>query len=149
MMQWIGLFHPFTSDSMESVRIPRELGTRIAAFLQELTEPRAAEVLLNYITCIARTHQCRYGRLVEVCRWDGKWERILSGSRTWHVSGDRTGFEGRRLISVDMFLCPNDAPVLVEYFCPVFAVSSCWFGFGLHVTSFVLFGSFLLVGYLY
>ena len=48
-----------------------------------------------------------------------------------------------------MFLCPNDAPVLVEYFCPVFAVSSCWFGFGLHVTSFVLFGSFLLVGYLY
>ena len=55
-MQWIGLFHPFTSDSMESVRIPRELGTRIAAFLQELTEPRAAEVLLNYITCIEQPH---------------------------------------------------------------------------------------------
>ena len=43
MAQWVDLLHPFTA--VESLRIPRELGTRIAPVLCELAEPRAAEVL--------------------------------------------------------------------------------------------------------
>ncbi len=99
MMQWVDLFHPFTA--VESLRIPRELGTRIAPVLHELTEPWAAEVLpalkslifeelgppsesglqraIDEFTAARKSS----GHLVEVRRWDGKWERDIE--REWYL----------------------------------------------------------------
>jgi hypothetical protein len=90
--QWVDLFNPFTA--VKALHVPRELGVRIAPVLKELTKPRAAAVLpaLNslvfeefrefesskslqeaiqqFVAARAST-----GRPVEVCRWEGKWER--------------------------------------------------------------------------
>jgi hypothetical protein len=95
MMQWVDLFHPFTA--VESLRIPRELGTRIAPVLNELTEPWAAEVLPALNSLIFEELEPpssesgslqraidgfiaareRSGHPVDVRRWDGKWERDM------------------------------------------------------------------------
>jgi hypothetical protein len=95
MMQWVDLFHPFTA--VESLRIPRELGTRIAPVLHELTEPRAEEVLPALNSLIFEELEPpssesgslqraidgfiaareRSGHPVDVRRWDGKWERDM------------------------------------------------------------------------
>jgi hypothetical protein len=92
-VQWVDLFHPFTA--VESLRIPRELGTRIAPVLQELAEPMAADVLpaLNSLLfeelepteseplqgAIQRFIAAREysGHPIDVRRWDGKWERDM------------------------------------------------------------------------
>lgn len=92
-VQWVDLFHPFTA--VESLRIPRELGTRIAPVLQELAEPRAADVLpaldsllfeelepteseplQGAIQRFIAARECS-GRPIDVRRWDGKWERDM------------------------------------------------------------------------
>ena len=96
MMQWLDLFHPFTA--VESLRIPRELGMRIAPVLHELAEPRAAEVLPSLNSLIFEELESssssesgslqraidgfiaareRSGHPVDVRRWDGKWERDM------------------------------------------------------------------------
>jgi hypothetical protein len=97
MMQWVDLFHPFTA--VESLRIPRELGTRIAPVLNELTEPWAADVLPALNSLIFEELEPslsesgsgslqqaiggfiaareRSGHPVDVRRWDGKWERDM------------------------------------------------------------------------
>ena len=93
MVQWVDLFHPFTA--VESLRIPRELGPRIAPVLQELTEPRAAHVLpaLSSLLfeeleptesgplqgAVQRFVAAREGsgHPIDVRRWDGKWERDM------------------------------------------------------------------------
>jgi len=90
-MQWVDLFHPFTA--LKALHIPRELGPRIAPVLQELTEPRAAEVLpaLDSLVfedinpsgalqdAVQRFIAAREfaGRPVDVRRWDDKWERDM------------------------------------------------------------------------
>jgi hypothetical protein len=94
MMQWVDLFHSFTA--VQSLRIPRELGTRIAPVLQVLSEPRAAEVLpaLNSLVFeeleplesgsalqgaiqqFIATRGCS-GHPIDIRRWDGKWERDM------------------------------------------------------------------------
>ena len=94
-IQWVDLFHPFTA--VESLHIPRELGTRIAPVLQELTEPRAADVLpaLNSLLFeelessdsesrplqgalqrFIAARECS-GHPIDVRKWDGKWERDM------------------------------------------------------------------------
>ena len=98
MMQWVDLLHPFTA--LESLRIPRELGTRIAPVLQELADPRAVEVLPALNSLIFEELEPsppsssesgslqraidgfiaareRSGHPVDVRRWDGKWERDM------------------------------------------------------------------------
>jgi len=95
IMQWVDLFYPFTA--VESLRIPREMGTRIAPVLHELAEPRAAEVLPALNSLIFEELEPsssepgslpraidgfiaareRSGHPVEVRRWDGKWERDI------------------------------------------------------------------------
>ena len=96
MMQWLDLFHPFTA--VESLRIPRDLGMRIAPVLHELAEPRAAEVLPSLNSLIFEELEPssssesgslqraidgfiaareRSGHPVDVRRWDGKWERDM------------------------------------------------------------------------
>jgi hypothetical protein len=95
MMQWVDLFHPFTR--VESLRIPRELGSRIAPVLRELTEPRAAEVLPALNSLIFEELEPpssesgslqraidgfiaareRSGHPIDVRRWDDKWERDM------------------------------------------------------------------------
>ena len=82
---------------MESLRIPRELGSRIAPVLRELTEPRAAEVLPALNSLIFEELEPpssesgslqraidefvaareRSGHPVDVRRWDDKWERDM------------------------------------------------------------------------
>ena len=90
-MQWVDLFHPFTA--LEALHIPKELGPRIAPVLQELTQPRAAEVLpaLNSLIfeqlepsgslqgAIQQFIAARglAGHPVNVRRWDDKWERDM------------------------------------------------------------------------
>jgi hypothetical protein len=95
MMQWVDLFHSFAA--VESLRIPRELGSRIAPVLHELAQPSAAEVLpaLNGLIfeelepssesgsplqgAIERFIAARGcpGHPIDVRRWDGKWERDM------------------------------------------------------------------------
>lgn len=90
-MQWVDLFHPFTA--LKALHIPRELGPRIAPVLQELSEPRAAEVLPALDSLVVEDLESsevlqgavqRFiaargfaGRPVDVRRWDNKWERDL------------------------------------------------------------------------
>jgi hypothetical protein len=84
---------------VESLRIPRELGTRIAPVLNELTEPWAADVLPALNSLIFEELEPslsesgsgslqqaiggfiaareRSGHPVDVRRWDGKWERDM------------------------------------------------------------------------
>jgi hypothetical protein len=93
-LQWVDLFHPF--KAVGALHLPRELGPRIAPVLQELTQPRAAEVLpvLKYlifedlkglgpwesteggIKQFIAARACA-GNPIGVRRWDGKWERDL------------------------------------------------------------------------
>jgi hypothetical protein len=93
-VQWVDLFHPFTA--VKALHIPRELGSRIAPVLQELTEPRAAEVLPALDSLVFEelrelesseslqgaiqqfiAARASAGHPVEVHRWESKWERDL------------------------------------------------------------------------
>ena len=109
-MQWVDLFHPFTV--VESLRIPRDLGTPIAPVLQELTEPRAEEVLPALNSLIFEelepsssesgslqqaidgfiTARERSGHPVDDRQCDGKWERDMEWewdlAREWERDSD-------------------------------------------------------------
>jgi hypothetical protein len=92
--QWVDLFHPFAA--MKALHIPRELGPRIAPVLQELAQPRAADVLPELKSLIFEdlreleppgplhgavqefiAARASAGHRVGVRRWEGKWERDL------------------------------------------------------------------------
>jgi hypothetical protein len=92
--QWVDLFRPFAA--MTALHIPRELGPRIAPVLQELAQPRAADVLPELKWLIFEdlkalelsgplrgaiqeftAARASTGHRVGVRQWEVKWERDL------------------------------------------------------------------------
>ena len=135
-MQWVDLFHPFTV--VESLRISRELGTRIAPLLQELTEPQAEEVIPALNSLIFLRSSSRHHPSQDPCSRPlmglsprasapaiplmiagatASGNGIWSGNGTWH--GSRNGTWTSRIeVGDSCFFGPVDILVLVDYNTP-------------------------------